>query len=229
MPSDRTRTSECIADIRTLARPGARTAYSTRRTNTSPFPAHASSFEPLSRRRLRPRVTRGVGGRGAGGVRSRYRDPMIPRARGSHRPMRSRRPAPAAASRPLPRADRLAALLAVGLTAGGCCGSPFDSSPRLADDDSPWWSRLTRSLQCAADLARDAKPEPVSTPPGAMPIAQPVPPDPMLAPGQMRAVRPEGVEASVGPDPIDGNRPCTRVNDDHHGRHVGSSHHAPPR
>jgi hypothetical protein len=129
-------------------------------------------------------------------------------------PPRSRRPQPALISRALPRADKLAALLAVSLAAPACCRSPFDP-PTPAERETPWWSRLTASLRCA--ITRDEKPTAIMTPPGAIAIAQPVAPDPAIADGMTRTVQPMGVAAVATPNPPGAT---TTPGEDDHGRHA---------
>lgn len=133
-------------------------------------------------------------------------------------PPRDRRPKPATASRALPRADKLAALLAVSLAAPGCCRSPFEPLTP-SEREVPWWARLTASLRCS--IVRDEKPPVVMTPPGAIAVAQPIAPDPSMADGMMRTVQPEGTPRIATPDLLE----TTTPGDDDHGRH-GRTHHA---
>jgi hypothetical protein len=133
-------------------------------------------------------------------------------------PPRDRRPKPATASRSLPRADKLAALLAVSLAAPACCRSPFEP-PTPAEREMPWWSRLTASLRCS--IVRDEKPPVVMTPPGAIAIAQPIAPDPSTADGMMRTVQPEGAAPIASPDSVE----TTTAGDDDHGRHARTHAH----
>ncbi|MEI8254051.1 MAG: hypothetical protein WCJ30_00095 [Deltaproteobacteria bacterium] len=134
-----------------------------------------------------------------------------------------RRPRPAPESRALPRADRLAAALALGLVLPGCCRLPFDPA-RVREGDAPWWVRLAQRFHC--DLSGDEPPA-GTTSGGAVPVAVPTAPDPngVSPPGQMALVRPDpppvqGGARSVSPagDP---GAPCAPNRRSPHGARHG--------